>query len=279
LEDIVNREVENFLASWRYAPSTKDSYRRILRELIVIPDLDRLDAAGLLLFLDRPGWGNSQQNVAIFCAQKFLRWKYGEKHPALSATIPRIKPKPRRVLNKETALQVLASFNPFSAGGSRDLAIVAFGLDTGFRRAELCSMQLANVDFYSNTAQAVCKGGQWGCGAFSPQTAVIVQDWLRYRKPRDGVGNLFVSLKGGRALTGYGMACIFKRLSKALGFQISAHDLRSSYATLSAIFGASSRAGQIGGRWKTQEEYEHYTATLQLDIIRPHLPVKNLLKT
>lgn len=271
-------KIENFLSSFKFARSTKGSYRRILNQLIAVPDLDRLDAAGLIRFINKPGWGNSQQNVAIFCAQKFLRWIFGDNHLALAAQIPRIKSKPRRALNPEQALLVLASFNPFEPGGARDLAIVAFGLDTGFRRKELCEMQLANLDFYSNTAMGLCKGGQWGYGAFSPNTAVILQDWLRFRKPADGVGNLFVSLKTGRALTGDGMECVFKRLSKAVGFKISPHDLRSSYATLSAIFGASSRAGQIGGRWKTQEEYEHYTATLQLDIIRPHLPMANLTK-
>lgn len=274
----MNREVENFLASFGFAKSTKESYSRILGQLIIVPDLDQLDAAGLIDFISRPGWGNSQQNIALHCARKFLRWRYGENHAALSATIPRVKPTPRRVLNRDKALQVLASFDTFTPGGARDLGIIAVGLDTGFRRAELCSLQLADVDFYANTAKALCKGGQWGYGAFSPETAAIVRDWLRFRKPADGVGNLFVSLKTGKALTGNGMECVFKRLSKAVGFTISPHDLRSSYATLSAIFGASSRAGQIGGRWKTQEEYEHYTATLQLDIIRPHLPVKNLLK-
>lgn len=274
----MNREIENFLSSFPYSVSTKESYRRVLELLIIVPDLSQLDAAGLIEFLDMPGWGNSQQSVALHCARKFLRWRYGEDHAALAAAIPRIKPVPRRVLNSDIALQVLASFNSLSAGGARDLAIVAFGLDTGFRRGELCSMQLGDVDFYANTAKALCKGSQWGYGAFSPETAAILRDWLRYRKPADGVGSLFVSLKTGRTLTGNGMECIFKRLSKTVGFRISPHDLRSSYATLSAIFGASSRAGQIGGRWKTQEEYEHYTATLQLDIIRPYLPVKNLLK-
>lgn len=274
----MNRDIENFLSSFKFAESTKESYRRVLHQLIALPDLHQLDAAGLVRFIDRPGWGNSQQNVAIFCAQKFLRWLFGNDHPALGAQIPRIKPGPRRVLHPKQALQVLASFNPFTSTGSRGLAIIAFGLDTGFRRGELCSMQLVNVDFYSNTAKGLCKGGQWGYGAFSPNTAAILQAWLSFRKPADGVGNLFVSLKTGRALTGNGMECIFKRLSRAVGFAISPHDLRSSYATLSAIFGASSRAGQIGGRWKTQEEYEHYTATLQLDIIRPHLPMANLTK-
>lgn len=274
----MKREIENFLSSFAFAKSTKESYRRVLELLPGVSELAGMDAAGLVSFLDRPGWGNAQQNIALFCVKKFLRWRFGDDHPALGAAIRKVKPVPRRVLSAERALQVLASFDTYTPGGARDLAIVAFGLDTGFRRAELCGVQLADVDFYSNTARAVCKGGQWGVGAFSPETAAILQGWLRFRSPADGVGNLFVSLKGGRGLTGYGMGCVFKRLSKVVGFRVSPHDLRSSYATLSAIFGASSRAGQIGGRWSTQEQYEHYTATLQLDVIRPHLPMKHLLK-
>jgi integrase len=273
-----NREVENFLASFKFTASTKDSYRRILNKLIIIEGLDQLDAAGLIQFITRPGWGNSQQNVAIFCAQKFLRWCYGDHHPALSATIPHIKPKPRRSLNPDQALQLLASFDTYTPIGARDLAILAIGLDTGFRRAELCSLQLADLDFYSNTARALCKGEQWGYGAFSPQTAIIIQEWIRYRKPADGVGKLFVNIKTGRALTGSGMACIFKAWSRVIGFKVSPHDLRSSFATLSTIFGMSARAGQLAGRWSSIEMFEHYTGNLQLDAARPYLPMANITR-
>ena len=275
-ENIVNREIENFLASFAFAASTKESYRRILGRLIIIPDLDQLDAAGLIQFISKPEWGNSQQNVAIFCVQGFLRWRYGSLHPALNARIKRIKSKPRRSLNPAQALQVLASFNPYTPIGARDLAIVAFGLDTGFRRGELCNMLLANVDFYSNTASALCKGRQWGYGAFSPETAHILQSWLQVRKPADGINNLFVSMHTGQQLTGDGIGCIFKKLSLVVGFKVSPHDLRSSFATLATIYGMPSRTGQKAGRWNSIEMFEHYTGTLELEAARPHLPMHNL---
>lgn len=274
----MNRDIENFLASHRYAKSTKESYVRVLDQLIAIPDLEQLDAAGLVKFIDKPGWGNSQQNLAIFCIQKFLRWRYGNLHPALSAKIIRIKPKPRRSLSPDQALQILASFNTYTAIGARDLAIVAFGLDTGFRRAELASMKLADVNFYNNTATALCKGGQWGVGAFSAQTAVIIEAWLQFRKPADGVGALFTSMKTGRGLTGYGVASIFKKFTRVIGIKVSPHDLRSSLATLSSLFGMPSRTGQIAGRWSSIEMFEHYTGNLQLDAARPYLPMANLKK-
>jgi len=274
----MNREVENFLASFDFSKSTKKKYRPVLNDLVTLPNLDQLDAAGLLSHFDKPTWGNSQQSIALFAAQKFIRWKFGSTHPALSAKLKRIIPPPRRSLNPNQALELLASFNPFEPIGARDLAIVAFGLDTGFRRQELCDMQLANLDFYSNTARALCKGGQWGYGAFSNQTAVIIEAWLQFRKPADGVGYLFVSMKTGKGLTGDGMGCIFKKWSRVTGIKISPHDLRSSFATLATIFGMSARTGQKAGRWSSIEMFEHYTGNLQLDAARPFLPMANLKK-
>lgn len=274
----MNRIVENFLSSHPYAAKTKESYRRILAEVVNLPDLHALDAAQLIQFINRPGWGNSQQSVALHCIKKFLRWKYGSLHPALAACIKRIEPPPRRSLNPDQALQVLASFDTYTPAGARDQAIVALGLDTGFRREELCSMQLENIDFYNNTARTLCKGGQWGIGAFTDETAQILQRWLNFRKPADGVGNLFVSIYNGKAISGYGMASIFKRLSKRIGFQISPHDLRSSFATLATFYGAPSRSLQVAGRWRSPQMVEHYTGNLQIDAVRPFLAMANLKK-
>ncbi|HXF86126.1 MAG TPA: site-specific integrase, partial [Anaerolineales bacterium] len=109
-------------------------------------------------------------------------------------------------------------------------------------------------------------------------TAAIIQNWLNFRKPADGVGNLFVSLKTGKPLTGDGLNCFFKRLSKILGFRISAHDLRSSFATLSTMYGAPTRTLQLAGRWKSEKMVEHYTGNLQISAVRPYLPLANLLK-
>lgn len=275
----MNHEIENFLSSHPYAEKTKIIYRPILQDLTALSDLHLLDPQRLINFISRPSWGNSQQNVALHCSKKFLRWKFGALHPALNARIKHITPPPRRSLDPSQALQILASFNTYTAAGARGLAIVAFALDTGFRRAELCSMQLSNVDFYNNTAQALCKGGQWGIGAFTPETAIILQQWLQFRKPADGVGNLFVSLQTGQGLTGEGIKCFFNRLSSVVGFKISAHDLRSSFATLATIYGANTRTLQLAGRWQSPEMVEHYTGNLQIEAIRPHLPMSNLLKT
>jgi integrase len=272
----MNIEVEEFLASHLYAESTKKKYRANLPRLLSVPNLEHLSAAGILLLINCPSWGNTQQAFTLYSYQKFLRWKFGAQHPALSAKFKRIKPKPRRSLTANKALQLLASFNTYTPIGARNLALAAFGLDTGYRRAELCNTLLDDIDFSTNTAIALCKGGQWKYGAFSPETAHLIQNWLQVRKAAQGINNLFVNIRSGKALTGEGMGCIFKAWSVTLGFKISPHDLRSSFATLSTIYGAPSRTVQLAGRWSSIEMVEHYTGNLQLEAIRQHLPMHNL---
>jgi len=274
----MNIEIEEFLASHLYAESTKKKYRANLPRLLAVPDLEKLSAAGILLLINKPEWGNTQQAFTLYSYQKFLRWKFGSLHPALNAKFKRIKPKPRRSLDPDKALQLLASFDTYTPIGARDLALAAYGLDTGYRREELCNTLIPDINFSTNTVIALCKGGQWKYGAFSPETAHLIQNWLQVRRPATGVDNLFVNTRSGRALTGDGMGCIFKAWSVKLGFQISPHDLRSSFATLSTIYGAPSRTVQLAERWSSIEMVEHYTGNLQLEIIRPHLPMHNLRK-
>jgi len=274
----MNIEIENFLASFPFAETTKKKYRRVLDDLIRLDALDALSPAALLAFIQKPNWGNSQQSIALYACHKYLRFTFGSLHPALSARLKRIIPKPRRSLTKEKALQLLASFNPYTPIGARGLALVAFGLDTGFRSSELCSITLDNINFETNTVIALCKGGQFKYATFSPETSVLLQAWLAVRRARTGVNNLFVSIVAGKTLTRDGLGCIFKHWSKTLGFKISPHDLRSSFATLATFYGAPSRTVQIGGRWSSIEMVEHYTGNLQLEAIRQYLPMHHIMK-
>ena len=139
--------VEEFLASNKYAASTKDSYRRILvRMLAEVPDPLHLSAAGLVDWIASQGWGNSQQCVAVGASRKFLRWRYGTSHPALSARIKAEGSKPQRTLMPEKALELLMWFDTSSPHGARDLAMAAVMLDTGLRASEICRLQVADTD-------------------------------------------------------------------------------------------------------------------------------------
>jgi len=268
-------DVERFLASQPYAVTTRETYRRVLILLIQL-DLAQLGPVELLRFVDCKGWGNSQQYVALCACRKFLAWHFGSDHQALCARIKRIRPRRQRVLSAKCALDLLASFDTSNAKGARDLAIAALALDTGLRCSELCRLRLADVELDQQSLQVIVKGGQWGMAVYSPQTEQYLREWLAFRRAAQGVGTVFVSTHGGKALTREGLQTIVKKWGVRLGFKLSPHDLRRSFATLATIFGAPTRMVQIAGRWNNIEMVEYYTQSLDPAMIAPFLPVARL---
>lgn len=274
----MNTEVANFLASHPYSEATKNTYAAVLEELAP-RDTSTWSASDLLSFVQREKWGNATQYVNLAACRKFIAWKHGASHPALNARVKRTKPKQQRALSIDQVIDLLASFNPHTAKGARDLALAALAIDTGLRASELARVKLADVDRSSRTLQVIVKGGQWGIAVFSPETANYLEKWLAFRKPADGVNNLFVSLRKnkhhGKALTVHGIKVTFKRWGLNLGFKLSPHDCRRTFATVSTILGAPSRIVQEAGRWSNIEMVERYTRTITAKAIEPYLPISH----
>jgi integrase len=201
-------------------------------------------------------------------------------HPALLARLKRIPSKPQRVLSKDLALKLLASFDTSTAAGSRDLTIAALALDTGLRCSELCRLSLDDVDLIERHLQVIVKGGQWKMAIFSQQTAMYISAWLHFRVPKNTTA-LFISFhhkRHGQAFTREGLQGLVKSWGTRIGIKLSPHDFRRSFATLTTIFGAPSRVVQVAGRWENIDMVEHYTESIQADEIIPYLPVANLSK-
>jgi integrase/recombinase XerD len=266
-------DVERFLASQPYSATTRETYHRVLILLVQL-DLDQLGPVELLQFVNRPGWGNSQQYVALCACRKFLAWRFGLDHQALCARIKRVRSKRQRVLTAARALDLLTIFDRTTVKGLRDLAICALALDTGLRLAELCRLKVSDVDLQQRSLQVIVKGGQWGMGVFSAQTALYIAEWLAVRK--GGALTVFASTRTWRPLTREGLKVTVRRWGEVAGFKLSPHDLRRTFATLSTIFGAPSRVVQVAGRWSDLAMVEHYTAEITAQEIQPYLPVAHL---
>lgn len=274
----MNTALENFLASFRFAHSTKAFYRRAIDQL---PHSPTMSAAELLNFVCRPEWGPSTQHSAFYACRKFITWLYGSNHPALIAKFKRIKPKPQRVLTHALALNLLASFDTSTCAGARDLAIAALALDTGLRCSELCRVTLEDTNIIERKLQVIVKGGQWQSAVFSQQTAFYISHWLSLRGTTRSSA-LFVSLhhkRAGLPLTREGLQGIVKRWGISIGIKLSPHDLRRTFATLATIYGAPTRIVQVAGRWNTLDMVTHYTASLEQNAIEPFLPVSHLTQT
>jgi integrase len=269
--------IDNFLSSFPYAASTKRTYTDILSHFAVeVSNPQTITAGELLAWINKPTWGTSRQCVALAAAQKYIAWKYGHVHPALSAKLKRSTGKPQRALGPETALELLASFDPHTAKGARDLAICAVALDTGLRVSELCRLQQAYVDTEKCNLQVIVKGGQWEAAVFTPETAAHIEHWKRFRENLNARGALFINTYTGAGLKPNGLGNIVKTWGQKIGIKLSPHDLRRSFAVLSTENGAPERVLMAGGRWSSSQMVNRYTRTLKLEAMRKYLPMSKL---
>lgn len=279
--------IDDFFASDEYSEATKISYRRILDLLVKQPDIAAWTASDLLSFVKDNVNGNEHRNtqryVSLCACRSFISWRYGQVHPALSARIKRVHPKKQRALTMDQLVELLASFDTSTAIGARDLAILAVAIDTGLRRSELARIDMKDVDLENLRLQVVVKGGQWGVGVYSQQTAFYIESWLNFRNPADGVSTLFVNLLhnkyNGQSLTGHGIKMIFRKWSKKVGFDFSPHDARRTFATISTLLGAPSKTLMVAGRWSNLEMVDRYTKNITEDAIRQFLPIANIPKS
>jgi len=269
--------IETFLSSHPYAETTKRTYSHVLTRLLdKFKDLASVTPGQLLDFLKNEGWGNARQCVALAASQKYLAWRYGQEHPALSARLKRFAGKPQRSLTPKTTLQLLASFDPFDPKGARDLAICALTLDTGLRLSELCRLQQADTDTGQGVLQVIVKGGQWKAAVFSGETAAHIEHWKSHRKIADGQGFLFTNTITGQGLTPGGLQIVVKHWGMKIGIKLSPHDLRRTFAILATENGAPERVLMEGGRWSSSQMISRYTRTLKLEAMRKYLPMSGL---
>jgi len=269
--------IVNFLSSHPYAATTQRTYSEILtRFLSENPTPKTLSARDLIQWIQRGNYSNARQCLMLACIVKFLRFQYGANHAALGAKIKRSAGKLQRAITKKQLDQLLATFDRHTPKGARDLAIASLLIQSGFRAAEVCRLKQADTDTERGRAQVIVKGGQWRIGIFSADTAAHIEHWKRYREtltPQRGY--LFVSLKHkytGNGLTPEGLNRIIAKWGTRIGIKLSPHDFRRGYATQAVENGGPDTLIMYGGGWSSQNSFNRYTLTANLDKLMQYLP-------
>jgi integrase len=284
----MNREeLESFFAEKAYSPHTEDSYSRAIHDAWdYLGDLSELSPPKFREWLDsHEAWGNSMRWLAYSAVRSFLKWRYGETHPALNLSIRRTESGPQRTLSIEEAKRIYKYLkNKTCDKGIRDLAIYSLLMDTGLRSSEICRLNRDNLDLDNRLLHVQVKGGEWGHALFSDVTTLRIIDWLQVRTDHvDGTKAVFVGIKGSRPgtrITPSGLRVIVRKWGKRSGVgPLSPHDFRRSFATISTILQAPPRMVQIAGRWSRLKEVERYTRGLQLLEFDDYLPMREISKT
>jgi integrase len=282
----VNEDIERFLNYRGFLPVTKSGYRFILNGVddyfhsvgIAYEDVNGQD---VLNYINSQPWGDCQQYKALSAIKSFVRWRFGCQHSVLTVHLPKPTMKPQRTLTRKQLKKLLDTIDLNQPSGLRDYAIITLAVDTGLRKAELCRLELRHVDLETCTLSCLIKGNRWGKGVFSDFTADAIRDWLSIRKhiAMPDTKTLFCSCGGstpGLPLTPDGLGCVFKYLSDKVGFTVSSHDLRRTFATLSTLNGGPTEIVRKAGRWENGEMVSRYTQAVPAIAIRPFLPMANL---
>src|SRR3990167_3997917 len=157
-----------FFAENPLLPSSREKYSYLIGLFLKeIKDPEACGPGEILRWLDATGWSSATRYVAVVAVKRYIRWLYGNKHPALCLREKRRASKPHKILKPDQLRTLVQSFDTSTSKGKRNLAIVCLAIDTGFRLAELANLRAANVDFDERIALVPVKGGEWSRGLFS----------------------------------------------------------------------------------------------------------------
>lgn len=173
----------------------------------------------------------STLNSIIVCINAFFSFLYDEgyleSNPSRKLKKIKCEKRLKKSLNDVTLEQIrLACKN------SRDRALIEFSYATGVRVSELVSINIKDLDFYSNTLRVIGKGNKERIVMFSEISKYYIQKYLDDRT--DDNPALFVSLKKPYSRLGKrGIEKIFTRIKKELNLSVdlTPHILRHTFAT------------------------------------------------
>ena len=184
------------------------------------------------------------------------------KNPGREVGTPRLPKRLASFLPVDEAQALLELPSPASTVGSRDSAILEMLYATGARVAELCGLDLADLDRAGSAIRVRGKGGKERIIPVGDAALRAVDAYLRARGDADGP--LFCNLRGGR-LTVRSVHRIVKARSRAAGLtrRVTPHTLRHTFATHMLDAGADLRLIQdlLGhSRLSTTQRYTHVSA-------------------
>lgn len=184
------------------------------------------------------------------------------RNPIREVGTPRLPKRLPSFLPVDEVWGLLESPAPDTVQGKRDRAILEVLYATGLRVAELCGLDLADLDRFQGTARVVGKGNKERIVLIGDQALRTLDVYLAVRP--SGEGSLFQNLRGGR-LTVRSVHRIVRAWARRAGIArpVTPHTLRHTFATHMLDQGADLRLIQdlLGhSRLSTTQRYTHVSA-------------------
>lgn len=114
----------------------------------------------------------------------------------------------------------------------RNKALFELIYSSGLRRSEVTGLKIADVDFFNGVVKVLGKGNKERYVPVTNEALQAIKNYLAFRANPLPTDPLFLN-KNGTALTGDGLAYIFKQLAiqSHIARKVSPHSLRHSFAT------------------------------------------------
>ncbi len=198
--------------------------------------------------------------------------RYMEYNPATLLPLPKWRCPETEFLTLEEIAQLIAiaraplvqsKINLWNV--YRNVAIIFMLVDTGLRRAELCSIRRADVNLAAHAVHVRHgKGDQEGYVVLSPETEEVLQEhWHRQTR-----GEYCIENYNGTPIKPKALTNLCARLGKRLGRHIHPHMLRHSCATAMVNNGVHLKIVQEQLRHKsiiTTMRYAHADLTMRVE--------------
>ena len=288
----VDRLLDEFADYLRYnagrSEATIRSYRSDLSSLFAtIGTLDNFTLSRLRMWLaEAVDNGRARTTIArrVASTRTFSQWAF--EHGKLAHDVanrleaPAARQHLPHVLSQGDAAELMGNTQADSeAEYLRNSAMVELLYATGMRVAELCSLNLSDVDLSERTLKVTGKGNKQRVIPFGPTAASAVEEWLnqgRDRLARSDAGEaLFVGVRG-RRIDQRQVRRVVEQAAQVSGVGgITPHSLRHSVATHLLEGGADLREVQefLGhSSLRTTQIYTHVSAQRLKDVYSQAFP-------
>ncbi|MET0734029.1 MAG: tyrosine recombinase XerC [Microbacterium sp.] len=265
LDQAADRYVRHLADVRRLSPATVRAYRSDLADLATAtgdPELGVIDLEHLREWLWRATQrGDARSTLArrTASARGFFAWAAESGLIAVDPSLRLVAPKRGRTLPKVATADALSmifdELAAAAAGGDpialRDHAIVELLYGAGIRVAELCGLDLDDLDSGRRTARVTGKGSKERVVPFGVPAAASIDAYLvrgraalAARSADGGARAVFLGARGARLGARAAYDVVSRTLGPAVGASVGPHALRHSAATHLLDGGADLRTVQ-----------------------------------
>lgn len=225
----------------RLSPRTLENYSYQIRRFVTwmeeekgifdIGGVKAVHVRGYLVHLQELGLSANTQYTAAKVIRTWFNFLVREEElsssPMASMQMPRLGKKRPVIFTDEEVTKIMKAI-----GNRRDLALVAFLLDTGLRRAELVTLDVGDVDMTTGIVRVRSGKGEKDRSVFLGMHArYTMRRYLAERGNPPPDAPLWISETTGRGLTAAGVRMLLRRLRDKTGINhLTAHTFRRTCA-------------------------------------------------